>query len=105
MRAIQLEEVGSGSVVCRYSIFLSNYACTLYTGMFVCTYNVLSYKVVLVGFRLEVLLGSLDEHYDVGEGSNGILEGGGRRERGRGRGQSTDGATRVTLRQPCICAS
>ena len=38
MHAIQLEEVGSVSVVCRYSIFLSNYACTLYTGMFVCIY-------------------------------------------------------------------
>ena len=44
--------------------------------MYIRIYNVLSYKVVLVGFRLEVLLGSLDEHYDVGEGSNGILEGG-----------------------------
>ena len=46
-----------------------------------------AYQVQLIGLGLKVLLGSLNEHYDIREGANCILEreGGreGRRERGR----------------------
>lgn len=33
-----------------------------------------AYQVILVGLWLEVLLGSLDENNDVGEGANSVLQ-------------------------------